>query len=159
MQKNESGFNRRQFIGSLAASGALIMACSNGSGKAEYKNSTLLDKAPEGKKLTAGVIGCGGRGTGAAFNFLAAGDGLSVTALGDVFADRVEDCKTKLKSEAGNEVADDRCFVGLDAFQKVIDTDVDIIITATPPYFRPMVFEAAINAKKHVFMEKPVAVD
>lgn len=159
--KNESGFNRRQFIGSLAATGAIAMACSKGSsGKVvEYKNSTLLEKAPDGKELKAGIIGTGGRGSGAALNFLAAGNGLKITHLADAFADRLEDCKNKLASEANNIVPDENCYVGLDAYEKVIDSDVDIIITATPPYFRPMIFEAAINAKKHVFMEKPVAVD
>ena len=161
MQKKENGFNRRQFIGSLAATGALVMACSNGGGssKVEYQNSTLLPKAPEGRELTAGVIGCGGRGSCAALDFLNAGDGLKITALADVFQDRLDSCRNRLQSQADNEVPAERCFVGLDAYQKVIDTDVDIIITATPPYFRPMMFEAAINARKHVFMEKPVAVD
>ncbi len=158
--KNENGFNRRQFIGSLAATGAIAMACSKGSSgaKVEYKNSTLLEKAPAGRELTAGVIGTGGRGTGAALNFLEAGDGLKITHLADAFVDRVDNAKAKL-AEVGNVVPDENCYVGLEAWQKVIDSDVDIIITATPPYFRPMIFKAAIDAKKHVFMEKPVAVD
>ncbi|MBN1466411.1 Gfo/Idh/MocA family oxidoreductase [candidate division KSB1 bacterium] len=159
--KSQDGFNRRQFIGSLAATGALAIACSKGSSgvKADYKNSTLLEKAPDGVELTAGVIGCGGRGTGAALNFLAAGNGLKVTALADTFKDRVENCRRELKAQANNDVPEENCHVGLEAWQKVIESDVDIIITATPPYFRPMIFDAAINAKKHVFMEKPVAVD
>jgi predicted dehydrogenase len=158
--KNENGFNRRQFIGSLAATGAIAMACSKGSsgGKVEYKNSTLLEKAPAGRELTAGVIGTGGRGTGAALDFLNAGDGLKITYLADTFTDRLENAKKRL-AEVGNVVPDENCYVGLDAWEKVIESDVDIIITATPPYFRPMIFKAAIDAKKHVFMEKPVAVD
>ena len=57
------------------------------------------------------------------------------------------------------EVADENCFVGFDAYEKVLDSGVDIVILATPPKFRPEQFEAAVKARKHVFMEKPVAVD
>jgi myo-inositol 2-dehydrogenase/D-chiro-inositol 1-dehydrogenase len=64
-----------------------------------------------------------------------------------------------LKTEKNNEVADEMCFTGFDAYQKVIDSGVDLLIIATPPYFRPEHFRAAVAAKKHVFMEKPVAVD
>jgi len=160
MKKSTTDFSRRQFVGALAATGIVAAACSSGAkGDAEYTLSTGLRKAPDGKELKAGLIGCGGRGTGAALNFLAAGDGLQVVALGDLFADRVENAKAKLASEANNQVADENCFVGFDAWEKVIDADVDVIITATPPYFRPQIFEGAINARKHVFMEKPVAVD
>jgi len=119
----------------------------------------FLDQAPDGPELKAGVIGCGGRGTGAAINFLSAGPNLKVTALGDVFEDRLSSCRERLSEQKQNEVADENCFVGFDAYQKVIDSGVDIIILATPPFFRPEQFAAAIDARKHVFMEKPVAVD
>jgi len=156
----DQGFNRRQFIGTLAATGALAMAC-NGGGKSA-KNldlPPLLEQAPDGKELKAGLIGCGGRGTGAALNFLSAGPNLKVTALGDVFHDRLESCRKKLEAEKDNVVPEENLFIGFDAYQKVIDSGVDVIILATPPYFRPMMFEAAVKARKHVFMEKPVAVD
>jgi predicted dehydrogenase len=119
----------------------------------------MLDTIPEGKALKAGVVGCGGRGSGAAINFLDAGPGLEITALGDVFQDRVDSLKGKLKEQKNVEVPDENCFVGFDAFEKVIDSGVDIVILATPPKFRPEHFEAAVKARKHVFMEKPVAVD
>jgi predicted dehydrogenase len=152
---SESNFNRRHFIGTVAAAGAILAACS----KAEQQADSYLDTAPEGKALTAGLIGCGGRGTGAALNFMAAGPNLEVTAIGDTFQDRVSSCREQLEKEAGKKLDDSRCFVGLDAYQKVIDSGVDVILIATPPYFRPQQFAAAVDAKKHVFMEKPVAVD
>lgn len=163
MRKNIS---RRNFLGKAATVGAagavmpsLMNSCAPDGGMKVATMPEFLDVAPDGPELKAGVIGCGGRGTGAALNFLSAGPNLKVTALGDVFNDRLESCRSKLKDQNENEVADENCFVGFDAYQKVLDSDVDIVILATPPYFRPMQFAAVVNARKHVFMEKPVAVD
>ena len=110
------------------------------------------------------LVGCGGRGTGALAQALKTEGDVKVTALGDVFKDRIERCRKHLTAEetgVGERVAlsDDTCFVGFDAFEKVLATDVDLVILATPPHFRPAHFKAAIEAGKHVFMEKPVAVD
>ena len=118
----------------------------------------ILDKAPAGKMLKAGLVGCGSRGTGAAMDFLSAGDDLQVTVIGDVLKDRVDSCKEALK-EKGHIITDDNCFIGFDAYQKVIDSDVDIVLLCTPPVFRPMHFEYAIKNGKHCFIEKPCAVD
>ncbi len=161
--KNEN-LNRRNFItkatvGTLGAA-AIITACSNEkSKKTEIKLPELLDQAPDGKVIKAGLIGCGGRGTGAAINFLSAGSNLEIVALGDVFQDKIDNCRAKLKEEKGVEVADEKCFVGFDSYQKVIDSGVDLVLLVTPPHFRPAHIEAAVNARKHIFMEKPVAVD
>lgn len=113
--------------------------------------------------IKVGVIGCGGRGTGAAVNALEADPATRIVALGDLFPDRLKGCREAL---AGHEffasratVPADRCFAGFDAFRRVVATDVDVVILATPPGFRPTHFEAAVAAGKHVFMEKPVAVD
>ncbi|UCE05624.1 MAG: Gfo/Idh/MocA family oxidoreductase, partial [bacterium] len=151
--------NRRQFIGlGAAATATLLLNCS--SNKSENLNlPPLLDVAPDGELLKAGVIGCGGRGTGAAIDFLNAGPNLTISALGDVFRDRLDGCTNKLKEEKGIDVPETNCFIGFDAFKKVVESGVDIVILATPPHFRPEHFAAAIEAKKHVFMEKPVAVD
>ena len=151
--------NRREFIGigSAVAAGILVGCTSRSERKLELP--PWRDQAPDGAVLKAGLIGCGGRGTGAAINFLNAGPNLSVTALGDVFKDRLDECRQKLIDEKNNEVAPENCFIGFDAFEKVIDSDADVIILATPPHFRPEHFAAAVNARKHVFMEKPVAVD
>jgi myo-inositol 2-dehydrogenase / D-chiro-inositol 1-dehydrogenase len=162
MKNNETAFNRRQFIGALAATGAVAAACSGGgtsTKNVDYELTTLLDKAPDGQEIKAGVIGCGGRGSGAAKNFLEAGSNVKVVALADVFPDRLNSLKDELR-ELGNAVADENCFVGLDAFEKLLDLkEINYVILATPPNFRPPMFKAAVEAKKNVFMEKPVAVD
>jgi myo-inositol 2-dehydrogenase/D-chiro-inositol 1-dehydrogenase len=115
--------------------------------------------------IKVGLIGCGGRGTGAAENICeAAGTSYNVKihALADVFPERVKNCRENL---AGKDVCkekldltDDRCFVGFDAFQKVIDC-CDLVMLATPPGFRPQHLEAAVKAGKQIFTEKPVSVD
>ncbi len=176
---SENNFSRRKFLTGAAAVGAAgamglgtLSSCASDNGKSgkgasgkydwetrELNLPPLLETAPEGKELKAGVIGCGGRGSGAAINFLDAGPGLTIVALGDVFQDRVDSLQQKLKDEKNVEVPDENCFVGFDAYEKVLDSGVDLVILATPPKFRPQQFEAAVKARKHVFMEKPVAVD
>ena len=107
----------------------------------------MLDQAPDGPVLKAGVIGCGGRGSGAAINFLNAGPNLQITALGDTFQDRVDACRASILKQKNQEVPVENCFVGFDCFQKVIDSGVDIVILATPPFFRPEHLAAAVAAK------------
>ncbi len=156
-----NNFNRRQFIGvgAVAAAGLMVGCNSKGGNTRTMDAKKFLDKAPDGKEIKAGLIGCGGRGTGAAINFLDAGPNLKIHALGDVFQDRIDGCKNKLKENKQVTVPEENCFVGFDAFEKVIDSGVDLIILATPPHFRPEHFAAAVEARKNVFMEKPVAVD
>ncbi|HEX3987918.1 MAG TPA: Gfo/Idh/MocA family oxidoreductase, partial [Verrucomicrobiae bacterium] len=105
--------------------------------------------------------GCGGRGTGAASQTLHADDNVVLTAMADVFQDKLQTSLEQLRKEAPAKVKveQDHCFVGLDAFQKLIESDVDVILLATPPGFRPQHLKAAIAAGKHVFCEKPVATD
>ncbi len=163
--KNEE-LNRRNFIsksalGTLGVIGAtgLLTSCSGKPRKKKLKLPELLEQAPDGKVLKAGLVGCGGRGTGAAINFLDAGPNLQITALGDVFQDKIDNCRAKLKEQKNVEVADENCFIGFDSYQKVIDSGVDVVLLVTPPHFRPAHVEAAVNARKHIFMEKPIAVD
>ena len=160
----QKSLDRRQFLGTAAAVGVLgavgissLTGC--GTKTADLNLPPLLDEAPDGPMLTAGVIGCGGRGTGAAFNFLRAGPNIQITALADLFRDRLDKCRKALKERKSVEIADENCFVGFDAFQKLIDSGVDIVIIATPPHFRPEHFAACVAARKHIFMEKPMAVD
>ncbi|HEV7223356.1 MAG TPA: Gfo/Idh/MocA family oxidoreductase [Pirellulales bacterium] len=118
--------------------------------------------AAGGDVLKIGLIGCGGRGAGAAAQALNADQNVKLTALGDTFADRLQFTLTNLKQQAPAgkiDVADDHCFTGFDAYQKVIDSGVDVVLLCTPPHFRPEHFRAAVAAGKHVFAEKPVAVD
>lgn len=111
--------------------------------------------------LKVGLIGCGGRGTGAAAQALKADSNVLITAMGDVFEDRLMEAHNAL-TQLGQDrvqVPADRRFVGFDAYQKVIDSGVDVVLLTTPPGFRPPHLAAAIAAGKHVFCEKPVAVD
>jgi predicted dehydrogenase len=103
--------------------------------------------------IRVGVIGCGGRGSGAANDCVKSSPGVKIVALADTFADRLNGVKNRY------QVPDNRCFIGLDAYKQVLALDdVDMVILATPPGFRPVQFDAAIKAGKNVFMEKPVAV-
>jgi predicted dehydrogenase len=116
-----------------------------------------------GDTLRVGLIGCGGRGTGAAAQALAADPNVKLVALGDAFKDRLQGCLETLKKQQNIarkiDVPEDRCFVGFDAYQQVIASGADVVLLATPPHFRPIHLQAAIDAGKHVFAEKPVAVD
>ena len=148
-----SDLSRRSFLGvsALAASTPLT------AGSAGSPGGTRREP------LRLGLIGCGGRGGGATRNALQTDVDVKLVVMGDAFLDRLE---TKLEALKGVEAIADRIdvpaerrFVGFDAYQKVLASDVDVVILATPPHFRPAQFEAAVVAGKHVFMEKPVAVD
>ncbi|QDU94428.1 Gfo/Idh/MocA family protein [Lignipirellula cremea] len=113
-------------------------------------------------KIKIGLIGCGGRGTGAARQAMnTSGGDVVLTAMADAFGDRLQGAYRGLKSAHGDlvQVTKDQQFVGFDAYKDVLASDVDLVILATPPGFRPLHVESAIAAGKHVFMEKPVAVD
>jgi predicted dehydrogenase len=112
-------------------------------------------------KIKVGLVGLGGRGRGAAGNVVEADPkGVVIHAVGDLFPEKVEETK-KMWADKPKENFDyaDRSFSGWDAYKKVLATDIDYVILATPPGFRPMQIQAAIEAGKHVFAEKPVAVD
>ena len=160
--KKENAISRRTFLKSSAMAGALgaigtgsgMVLTSCGGGGAEsaqkplkepgsYYIPELPDMANDGRELKAGVIGCGGRGSGAAFNFLAAANGVTITALGDTFQERVDELAKKLKDEKQIDIPADKRFVGLDAYKQVIDSGVDVVIIATPPFFRPTHFQYA----------------
>ncbi len=117
---------------------------------------------PRGDLLRVGLIGCGGRGTGAALNALLADPNTRLVALGDAFADHLESCLATLQGtpEIAErvDVAPDRKFVGWDAYRGVIDT-CDVVLLATSPHFRPLHLAAAVEAGRHLFVEKPIAVD
>ncbi|MDR1667344.1 MAG: Gfo/Idh/MocA family oxidoreductase [Bacteroidales bacterium] len=160
-------FNRRDFVKSSALGvistvsiPVLSVGCS-GSKQEKLKEvevPEILKSAPDGKPLKAGLVGCGGRGTGAACNFLDAGSGLQIVALGDVFKDKLDACRETLK-EKGQQITDENCFVGFDAYRQVIDAGIDVVLLCTPPVFRPAHFAYAIEKGKHCFIEKPCAVD
>ncbi|MGD9853556.1 MAG: Gfo/Idh/MocA family protein [Planctomycetaceae bacterium] len=115
--------------------------------------------------IKVGLVGCGGRGSGAAAQTLKAPGKVKLVAMGDAFRDQIDRHLPRIAKEVeGDETAivdvpAERQFAGFDAYQKVLEQDIDLVILATPPGFRPIHFEAAVAAGKHVFMEKPVAVD
>ncbi|MCB9267888.1 MAG: Gfo/Idh/MocA family oxidoreductase, partial [Lewinellaceae bacterium] len=112
------------------------------------------------------LVGCGGRGTGAAVQALLSGQNVRLVAMADAFRDRLDDSLKQIEAELENnelpasrlDVAEEHKFSGFEGYQKVIPL-CDVVILATPPGFRPIHFEAAVRAGKHIFMEKPVAVD
>lgn len=146
-----ASLNRREFV--KAAAAASVAAAIPGS---------LGVFARGADTIKVGMIGCGGRGTGAAIDCLNADPGVEVVAMGDLVPDRIESSLKKLKSAFPNRVnvPANRCFTGFDNYLGVCSCpDVNLIVTATPPGFRPIHLKAAVDAGKHVFMEKPVAVD
>ena len=113
-------------------------------------------------EIRVGVIGTGGRGTGAAVDCVKSAPGVRIVAMGDLFQDRVEGSRDRLLADEeakGKVDVGDRVFWGFDNYKKVIDCDINLVIMAAPPGFRPAHFKAAVEAGKHVFFEKPVAVD
>ncbi len=141
---------RRQFVQTSAAATAGLMASGN------YAFAQGSDT------IRVGVVGCGGRGTGAAVQALRTKQNVKLVAMGEAFRDRLdesfENIQNELEDTSRIEVPEERKFVGFDAYKEVIAAS-DVVILTTPPGFRPIHFDAAIEAGKHVFMEKPVATD
>jgi predicted dehydrogenase len=177
MTNKTSNFSRRTFLSNAAiigasgtlGAGSLLSSCSGG-GSNENKLTPLRpasdiyipelpDKAIDGKPIKAALIGCGSRGTGAAFNFLSAGDGLSIVACADIFKDRMDNCRQSLKERKNNEITDDMCFLGFDAYKKACELPVDMVIIATPSLFHAEQAKYAIEQGKHVFVEKAACID
>jgi len=111
--------------------------------------------------IKIGLVGCGGRGSGAAVNAMNAGKDVRLVAMADVFDDRLKGARERIKKEKPEQVdvPDDRCFVGFDAYQKVLASGIDAVLLAPASHFLPMHFKAAVDAGKHVFCEKPHALD
>jgi predicted dehydrogenase len=160
-QQNKNQASRRDFLKSTAA-GATALAA----GLSALSNV----HAAGSDTIKVGLIGCGGRGNGAADNVMHSAPNVQVVAIGDVFKFKLEGTRRHLQKVAeqdedvkklGNTVdlPDDRCFSGLDAYEKVINSPANYIILATPPGFRPLHLQAAVAAGKNIFTEKPVCVD
>jgi predicted dehydrogenase len=157
MGKNVENLNatgRRSF---LKKSGLALL----GSTLAYHESFSIPLFARKKPTLKVGLIGCGGRGTGAAAQALQADPDVVITAMGDVFDDRLEEAYAALVDIGGDRVKVEKKdkYVGFDAYQQVLDSGIDVVLLATPPGFRPDHLTAAVNAGKHVFCEKPVAVD
>ncbi len=145
-----SGASRREFL-AVAAAGAVALG------------SAPLVHAGGSDTLRVGLIGCGGRGTGAAGQALHADPNVKLTAMGDLFEDHLQSSLANLRNDseigAKVDVKPDHCFIGWDAYKQVLASGVDVVLLTTPPHFRPLHLKAAVEAGKHVFCEKPVAVD
>ena len=175
VESSEASLSRRHFLkhSSLALAGAAA---------ATQLPFAITSHAAPDDPIKIGIIGCGGRGTGAALNALGAATkviypgagyhtedtdkdakvtnkGVQVVALADLFKDRLARCRENLQALQIN-IPDDHCFTGFDAYKQLLALpDVNYVILATPPHFRPMHLKAAIEAGKHAFIEKPCAVD
>ncbi|MCB9846639.1 MAG: Gfo/Idh/MocA family oxidoreductase [Phycisphaeraceae bacterium] len=152
----QADFTRREFLKTTAALSAASAIAPATLGRAAWAGGR--------DTLRIGVVGCGGRGTGAAVNALQAGPSTQIVAMADVFADRLDwSHRTMLDQEDVKDrvqVDPERMYTGFDACERLLaNDDINYVILATPPGFRPGQFEAAIRAGKHVFFEKPVAVD
>lgn len=152
--------NRRDFVRNSALIGGGLVAAPK-----------ILFNSSVDDTIKVALIGCGGRGTGAAIQALSTKQNVKLVAMADVFQDRLDACYKSITAEevtdwsgnAGNlkakiDVPKDRMFVGFDAYKKAIPL-ADVVILTAPPGFRPMHFEAAVMAGKHIFAEKPMAVD
>jgi predicted dehydrogenase len=156
-----NGQSRRTFLKTAAAAGAALTA------------GAVLPAvhAAGSDTIKVGLVGCGGRGTGACDNVLRAAPNVKIVALGDVFSTHVKSCRDHLTKRAANDaevkklgngvdLPEDRCFVGLDAYKKVIhNPEVNYVILATSPGFRPLHIEETVNTGKNLFTEKPVSTD
>lgn len=151
------GLSRRAFLSGSAASATASLA---------FASTGRVVSSDDPDVLKVGLIGCGGRGTGAALQAMNAEDGtVHLTHMADVFEDRLNSSYAGLEQSLGEEnlgrlqVPEENRFLGFDAYKKVLESDVDVVILTTPPHFRPAMLEAAVAAGKHIFCEKPMAVD
>ncbi|MCL5279150.1 MAG: Gfo/Idh/MocA family oxidoreductase, partial [Planctomycetes bacterium] len=111
--------------------------------------------------IRVGIIGCGGQGTRDLVSCVKSSPGVQIVAMGDLFEDRLQESLAKLKKDVPDavKVTPDKCFIGWDAGKKVVQTDIHMVLLTTPPCFRALYLQAAIEAGKNVFMEKPAGVD
>jgi predicted dehydrogenase len=151
MPFHPSGASRREFLAATVATAASVAAL------------PANVHAAGSDTLKVGLIGCGGRGTGAAAQALNADANVQLTAVGDMFEDHLQESLARLhgdeKIAAKVQVKAENCFTGFNAYQGVLASGVDVVLLTTPPHFRPLHLKAAVDAGKHIFCEKPVAVD
>jgi predicted dehydrogenase len=151
---HQKQFSRRSFVKTTGLASGAIMATA-----LPFEAMANVNSA---KKLNLAVVGCGGRGTGAAVQALTADADVEIISMADAFSDRLEGSLSAIQEHFGEDkkikVKESNRFVGFDAYKKAIDM-ADVVVLASPPGFRPEHFEYAISQDKHVFMEKPVATD
>lgn len=145
--------SRRGFLRTSAA----VLAGTAAAGRSIRRNAN----AAGSDTIRVGLIGCGGRGTGAAEQAMKADAGVRIMALADIFEDHVRNTRDRLKNAGPGQldVDDAHCFAGFDGWKQVIDSGVDVVLIACASRFHPIYMKAAIEAGKHVFVEKPHAID
>jgi predicted dehydrogenase len=156
MEHKLNDISRRSFFQTSGAAGAAAFTI--------IKPELVRGAGKE--RLKAGLVGCGGRGTQAIIDLMQGTENIDVVSMGDLFEDKLEGSLTKIRGhkdfptfESRLKVDPERHFTGFDAYKKVLASDIDIVMLATPPGYRPIHFEAAVEAKKHVFCEKPFGTD
>ena len=144
---------RREFLASSAAVAGAGVAGSLAISRSAHAAGSGV--------LKIGLVGCGGRGTGAVASALTVNPNAKLTAMADAFGDRMERPRRTLERRFGDQAAvdEDHCFSGFDCHEKLIESGVDVVILGEPPHFRPQHIEACVDAGVHVFAEKPMAVD
>ena len=149
---NGRSLSRRRFLQQATAAGGAVMASSSLARRVH---------AAGNDGFRVGLIGCGGRGSGAAANAMNAGKDVKLVAMADIFDDHLQGARERLKAMYPEQfvVDNDHCFVGFDGYQKLINSDVDVVIIAAASHFHPVMFKAAVDAGKHVFYEKPHGID
>lgn len=148
MHEFSLGGTRRDFLKTSALAGAVALGASR------------AGRAADDTPIRVGLVGCGRRGSGAAHDCISSSKNVQIVALADVFEDRIKTAREKLAQDGeAFKVTDDHCFTGFDGYKGVLASDVDLVILATPPNFRADHLQACVDAGKHVFIEKPGAVD
>ncbi len=145
--------NRRNFVKTVAAISPIIAFPSiSFAGKSFSQNE---------QKVRVGIIGCGGRGTADLINCLNSAPNVELVAMGDLFEDHLKTSYATVKEKAADKVnvPEKNKFIGFDAYKGVLACDLELVLLTTPPVFRPEHLRAAVEANKHVFIEKPIAVD
>ena len=151
MKDKTTQISRRDLLKTGAAVSAGVLAAQNGRSFAAGSD-----------KMGVALIGCGSRGTGDALDFLKSAKGLEMVAVADIFQDRIDSSLAKMKKafDSKVKVTPETSFLGFDAYKKAMAMkEVDVVMLTTPPAFRPQMVKAAIDADKHIFVEKPGAVD
>lgn len=151
-QRSAGRTSRRELLKTASAAGSAALL---GSGNYAFAQGSDMIKI--------GLVGCGGRGSGAALDALQAGPDIHLTAMGDVFKPQLDRSLAQLKKQEAFasriQVPESNQFIGLDAYQRVIESGVDVVLLCTPPGFRPQHIKAAVAAGKHIFAEKPMGTD
>ncbi len=156
---SDNTLNRRDFVkSSVAGASALGLMSLSGTNMAFASSGRSMDS------IRLGVIGCGGRGTGAVMNALEASPDIRVVGMADLFTDRIGGARGYLTSSDNPwrdrvDLPDDRVLTGFDSYKELLAGDIDTVILATTPHFRPMHLRAAVEKGCNIFIEKPVAVD